>query len=343
MAFFNGFDFDTLLATISCLTGVVALFVGGAAYNNCKISRNTVESQKKIDGGSVDNSTNVGGDYTHNEGVSENGLLTVMDKMKEMNSESFSLALDNAYTMFQNKCDDNLHRIIDETKRIVLEQKFDIAGYTKIDWIHIYFESAKNTSDAYMQNVWAKVLARELSYPDSFSYKTLDALKNMSETEFKLFEKLSMMNVNGVIYTGDYLDENGFSWVTLQKLKEFGLISLDGSQRTISVEPQRVAYQIINKQYVIVFKNENDEKVDNEVESYLLTSVAEELLSVIYKVTDISVALSVASKAREVCKKCTITLHKVYRFSEETGAFDYSPIDILSKQTGGSNELTKNT
>lgn len=174
MGFFQGFNFDTVLAIISCITGVVSLFVGGTAYKKCKIINNTVKSKKTFGDDCQDRSITVGGDYC--EGVNERSLAIIMDKMSSMTTKSFSTALDGAYTVFQTKCDDNLHKVIDETKRILTEQRISIAGYTKIDWIHIFFESAKNTSNTYMQEVWAKVLALELSKPNSFSYKTLNTL-----------------------------------------------------------------------------------------------------------------------------------------------------------------------
>ena len=117
MEFFHGFNFDTVLAIISCITGIVALFLGGTAYKNCKISKNTVKQKKKFDAGSTDNSITVGGDYNHSEGISETGLISVIDKMNAMTSASFSTALDGAYTMFQAKCDDNLHTIMEKTEK----------------------------------------------------------------------------------------------------------------------------------------------------------------------------------------------------------------------------------
>ena len=51
-----------------------------------------------------------------------------------------------------------------------------------------------------MQGIWAKVLAKEMSEPDSFSYKTLDVLKNMTSKDFYLFEKLCSIQFNGCIY-----------------------------------------------------------------------------------------------------------------------------------------------
>ena len=39
--FFEPFNFDTLLALISCIAGIVALFVGGKAYKNYKTLNNS--------------------------------------------------------------------------------------------------------------------------------------------------------------------------------------------------------------------------------------------------------------------------------------------------------------
>lgn len=338
MEFFQGFNFDTLLALISCATGIIALFLGGTAYKNCKINKSTLTQKKKFDDGSADNSISVGGDYTHNDGISETGLITVMDKMKDMTSVSFSTALDSAYTMFQAKCDENLHQIINETQKIVSEQKLNISGYSKLDWIHFYFESAKNTSDTYMQQVWAKVLAKELSTPDSFSYKTLDALKNMSENEFKLFEKLIAINVSGAIVNGDYLDGCGLNWMVLQKLKEYGLISLDDSQRTIDVEANGTAIQIngtaiqiISNQYLILFKNNKSTRLKTVIQCYLLTNVAKELLSIVAEITPVSSAIDIVSEIRKVAKEedCFVSLHKINYFYNNGENFNYNKTDIM--------------
>ena len=47
--FFQGFNFDTVLALISCVTGVVALFLGSTAYNQCKIVKNSFNDKKKFE------------------------------------------------------------------------------------------------------------------------------------------------------------------------------------------------------------------------------------------------------------------------------------------------------
>lgn len=337
MTFFQQFNFDTLLAIISCITGIAALFVGGKAYKNSKLNKNTIKSKKEFDKGAIDNSITVGGDY-HCDGLSEKGLINVMEKMNEMTSYSFSSALNYAYSMFQEKCNENLRQIINETQKIVSKQKLNIAGYTKIDWINIYFESAKNTSDTYMQGIWAKVLAKELSVPNSFNYKTLDTLKNMSEIEFRLFEKLSETNVNSAIIKGDYLNNYGLTWINLQKLREYGLISLDDSERTITVEYNKISSQTINNQFLVIFKNNksNNQPIKNRIQCYLLTSVAQELLSIVSNTTSEGLAKDIAlNMKKEVATDCIVELHRINFVYNNGLSFNYQLQDILQITPNG--------
>jgi len=339
MEFFQDFNFDTLLALISCITGVVALFIGGTAYKNCKILKNSFNDKKEFKDNSSDHSIKADGDVTYNGGMSGTEVVSIMDAMSALSRDNFSMALDTAYTKFQDKCDENLRNIITEAERIVQEHKLQISGYTKIDWIHIYFESAKNSSDTYMQNVWAKVLTRELSHPDSFSYKTLEVLKNMSSNEFKLFEKLCNIHLHGaIIKDSDFLDAQGFNWMILQKLKEFGLISLDDSKRTIDILPNNTSNQFLsNFSHIVIFKNTSNSSTSVDIPCYLFTSVAKELLYVVTPHTDDDLAIALAIEIKKIASKkgIEILLHKVT--TQLGDQIFYNPnIDLLSNSSDSS-------
>lgn len=332
MNFFQGFNFDTVLAIISCITGIVALFLGGTAYKNCKVNKNTLKQKKKFEDNSADNSITVGGDYTHNEGVTETALVSVVEQMRAMTNESFSIAVDGVYTMFQAKCDDNLHTIMAKTEQIINEQKLTLGGYSKIDWIHVYFEAAKNTSDTYMQEIWARVLAKELSQPDSFSYKTLDALKNMSSEEFKLFEKIHRIMLWSTLAKGDYLKNNGMLWYYLQKLKEFGLLNLEDSSRTINLEANSDVKFIVNLEYVVFIKNKNEQKKSFDMPCYLFTNVALELSSVTNRLPlELDFVIALAKEIEKVRKpeSIVVELYKIVRFADDNSGFEYEDIDLL--------------
>ena len=101
------------------------------------------------------------GDIVNNNG-DVNALAT-------MTSANFSVALCEAYKTFEKQAEYNLKWVVEETSKIIRENKLNLSDYTKVDWINVYFESAKNAAGTYMQNVWVK----ELENPGTFSDKTL--------------------------------------------------------------------------------------------------------------------------------------------------------------------------
>lgn len=274
--FFRGFSFDTLIALISCIVGVVGLFLGGKAYHKCK--KEFVQKKKFSDNG-IDNSQNAGRDIIVKT-CDANALAT-------LTSANFSIALNEAYKRFEQQTENNLKKVIEETSKIVQEKKLEISGYTKIDWINIYFESAKNAADTYMQNVWAKVLARELEQPGTFGYKTLDVLKNMSKEDFILFEKMCAVQIDYAIFRGEAYKKQGIEWLNLIKMSELGLLSLDGTTRTYKFDSKGKICLLYDNEYVIYMTNNTEEKERLQLEVFILTYAAKELLSIVsYKYTE---------------------------------------------------------
>lgn len=282
-SFFQGFNFDTLLALISCVTGIVALFIGGAAYSYCRKFKNSFNDKKEFEDQSQDHSQRAAGDIINNNGISDNQLSIFAQSLSSMTNANFSMVLDHAYTRFQEQCDRNLQSIVGETKRVIDENKFQIAGYSKIDWIHVYMESAKNASDEFMQKLWARVLAHELASPNTFSYKTLEILKNMSQNEYKLFEAVTRYQFGGVI-PKDFCNvkkesDNNFRWLNLQVLKEFGLLSLDDTSYTLKIKGKSKHSIILNNEYLITIDNVSEQTSELVIQCYLLTKSAFELIN----------------------------------------------------------------
>lgn len=57
------------------------------------------------------------------------------------------------------------------------------------DWFHAFIELAENIYSATMQELWAKIFAVELSHPGSFSLRSLQTLKSLTQRDAKLFER----------------------------------------------------------------------------------------------------------------------------------------------------------
>ncbi len=59
------------------------------------------------------------------------------------------------------------------------------------DWMSFFFESAQDTSNENMQYIWAKILSNEVDMPESFSRRSLSAIKLIDPDEAKIFTLLS--------------------------------------------------------------------------------------------------------------------------------------------------------
>lgn len=59
-----------------------------------------------------------------------------------------------------------------------------------IDWILRFFEYAKNITNEEMKNIWAKVLASEIEFPNSIQYSLLHIISIIKPKEAKLFNHI---------------------------------------------------------------------------------------------------------------------------------------------------------
>ena len=303
MPFYQGFTLDTLLGTISVMLGVVALFVGGKAYHDCVSFKNALNNSNEFFDSSEDHSQRAGGNIINN--TCDTAALA------NLTAANFETSLKQAYTVFEQQSKTNLQQIIEETNRIIQEQKPNIAGLTKVDWINIYFESAKNTSDEYMQKVWARVLAKELESPGSFSFKTLDVLKNMSADDFRLFEKMCSFGIGNQLLSEDIYTDYGLTYSDRLKLKELGLLCFEESIRTYKIRP-RGSNAIIYENLYILLGNPNDEEIIIPANINIFSSVTRELMGVADYCVKEEYAIDFMNALHKINPKSHLSLHELF-------------------------------
>ena len=88
----------------------------------------------------------------------------------------------------------NMEKIIEKSIHYCAGDQ--IAERSDADWFDNFIELAERVSNPAMQELWAKILAGEISQPGSFSLKALQAFKNMSMHEAKLFGKACSLAVS---------------------------------------------------------------------------------------------------------------------------------------------------
>lgn len=97
------------------------------------------------------------------------------------------------------------------------------------DWFDSFIELAERVSNPTMQDLWAKILAGELTQPGMFSLKALQAFKNLSLSDAKLFGRACSLAVkdsskkNIRIISGCYQQPGLFNMLDKQREMHVGL------------------------------------------------------------------------------------------------------------------------
>lgn len=125
---------------------------------------------------------------------------------------------------------DNLESIAEKSIAYLDESK--VTGEeVDPDWRTRFFEKAKGISNEEVQEIWAKILAREFEEPGMISLRTLDLLSNLSKEEAVLFQKFCECIFDGEQYldfenySNRYRQNNGWPPDFLYKLQLTGLVS----------------------------------------------------------------------------------------------------------------------
>lgn len=108
------------------------------------------------------------------------------------------------------------------------------------DWRTRFFNKAQDVSSDEMQEIWAKILAGEVSRPGQFSFRTLEIISNLSKNEAEKFQNVcSLASSKSLIWKIKLLDSCGLGYGDLMLLREAGLIhDNDNLVKIFQVIPQ---------------------------------------------------------------------------------------------------------
>ncbi|MFA6076408.1 MAG: DUF2806 domain-containing protein [Negativicutes bacterium] len=149
------------------------------------------------------------------------------------------------------------------------------------DWVNRFYDTVKDISDDAFQLIWSKILAGEVEKPGSFSFRTIDTMKNLSQTDATLFFELSkyifeIEDTAIIPNTGDDdYTNNDYKYNSILVLADAGLI-LSGEHKDLSTS----ANIIINGQFAIVWER-NEASPERTIGGFPLTRAGIELLNIL--------------------------------------------------------------
>lgn len=214
----------------------------------------------------------------------------------------------------------------------------------EFDWIMRFFDAVGNISNEELQRLWGKVLAGEMKQSGTCSLRTMDIIRNLSQKEAEIFNKLSRY----VLQSGDcyFILNNGFceksednvesyNYILKTGLKysdsvipmiECGLLSVDNALAT-DFESDNVL-SIQNQEMVCFVIADSDSRLNSiSIEPYFLTKSGMELYNIIQGMSDYHVnndyPIICLRELKKQYPNLTFSTHRII------GENDFDPNDLL--------------
>lgn len=190
------------------------------------------------------------------------------------------------------------------------------------DWLNRLFNCVEDISNDHMSMLWAKVLAGETMFSNSFSLRTLETLKNLSQREALLFKKISKYMLKtkddfsnkestfvlkGMFGGYDYKDDIDLAYDDILTLIDAGIIrSNDNTVLSFDLEVNQTE-TIWCQDRKFEISNKSDSKRFFAIDPYGLTAAGEELFKIVADSHD-----KVSDEYLEKCKSTIIESQEFY-------------------------------
>lgn len=196
------------------------------------------------------------------------------------------------------------------------------------DWYVRFYQAAGNVSDETMQNLWAKLLAGEVSKPSTYSFKTIDVLRNLSKKDAELFQRVcscSFYNANQIPilprYDG-YLEKYNITYSDILTLSEQGLIFNDatiGQSVNISSE-----YKVLfwDTETTITIKSSDGKDTKAYIYEYPFTQVGYEISSLVSVIVSDEKYIEFARQISNENKNYLLGVYKVIELNGTSISLD---------------------
>lgn len=153
------------------------------------------------------------------------------------------------------------------------------------DWTTRFFNIVKEINTEEMQYIWSKILAGEIINPGSFSMRTLETIRNMSQHEATIFQRilpilLASDNDWFVLSEPDMHNKCSVTYDDILTLDECGLMISNGTM-SITMNVSEGSAIVHNKTYCIMPVEKKEQKREFTFGIYSLTRAGKELLEIL--------------------------------------------------------------
>jgi Protein of unknown function (DUF2806) len=151
------------------------------------------------------------------------------------------------------------------------------------DWLYRWRDSASEVSADELQFLWGRLLAGEVKAPGSYSLRTLEFLRNLSQHEAESIAKLSPFVISGFVYKGaqEFLQNEGITFRFLLEMQQLGVLSgVDavGLSATLGSNSSVEFVNVITSNSIALMLTADDPKQEFTIPIYQLTIIGQQIL-----------------------------------------------------------------
>ncbi len=151
------------------------------------------------------------------------------------------------------------------------------------DWLFRWRDSASQVSTEELQYLWGRLLAGEVKSPGTYSLRTLEFLRNLSQREAEAIATLSQFVIDTVIFRDatELLEDAGVTYGFLMNMQQLGVlagveaIGLSATWKTVAED--RFVKALISNSMVLVV-TADDPGMTITLPAYQVTEIGQQVL-----------------------------------------------------------------
>lgn len=203
------------------------------------------------------------------------------------------------------------------------------------DWMFYLFNSVENISNEDLQKIWGRILAGEIKSPGTYSYRTLERLKNMTQQEAEHFQLVAALalqcgnEMRFILRDEELLNKQQVYFNHLLELEECGLMTAQLLSLSMEVSASKKE-GLYNSQIVGVVKGKEPDREKITLYVYAFTASGAQLINAIAPQANREYILDCLALIRKEHENLLVTAHNIN--SIDGNNIDYDETDILPSE-----------
>lgn len=194
------------------------------------------------------------------------------------------------------------------------------------DWMSRFFNSVEDISNEKMQEIWGHILAGEIRSPNTYTYRTLECLRNITQQEAEVFLRVTALALRSsetyfIMMDNDLLNKYNVYFSDVLKLEECGL--MNAQTLSLTLAPSTEQSLIFNSKYIGLIREEKPNAQKIKLSIFAFTGSGIQLMNAIQPECTEQYLFDCLQFIADKHKDFSITAHKINSISDD-GSINYN-------------------